>query len=139
MGAKIHLKSDFFCNLSDNSLFMKLFTLFIGLIVVSGICFVSCDKQPSYIPQGGNIPTNYIRILDSSYSPSQLTVALGSSITFANVSSLTHTIVSDDSAFIVSPAILPSSSYYFKKDTLGTFSYHCREHPNVRGTITIRP
>jgi len=104
------------------------------------ILFFSCEKQGSSSPaQGGNIPTNYIKIIENGFSPSSLTVAIGSSITFVNNSNQTHTIISDDNTTIITPAIEPATSFYYKKDTLGTFNYHSMEQPSMRGSITFRP
>lgn len=111
--------------------------LFAGMVVAG---LLSCDKQnSSFTPQGGGIPTNYISILDSSFSPSNITLAVGSSITFVNSSTISHTIISDDTVTIKTPVIVPGSSFFYKKDTVGTFNYHCIEHPGVRGSITLRP
>lgn len=109
-------------------------------IVATMAIFVSCSKSNSnFNAVGGALPTKYISILDSTYSPVLLTVSIGSSITFVNSSSIAHTIVSDDTVTIKTPTLLPGTSFYYKKDTLGTFNYHCKEHPNARGTIVFRP
>jgi plastocyanin len=110
----------------------------LGAILIAGFIY-SCDKPANYNTQGGNLPTHYIKILNDSFSPQQITVAVGSSITFVNNSDVTHTLVSDDSSTILSQGILPSTSFYFKKDTVAVIGYHCHEHPAVRGYITIRP
>ena len=105
----------------------------------------SCSKdEEDFGAQGGLLPTHYIDIRDSSFSPSLLTVAAGSSITFLNKTTISHTMVSDDSSTILSPAIAPSTSFYVKPDTLnGSLSvyinYHCKEHPTVKGTVILLP
>ena len=108
------------------------------LVTIAAIA--SCGKSnTNFYGQGGLLPSNYIYILDSSFSPNTLNIAIGSSVTFVNNSSLTHTIKSDDTTFLKTPGIVPGTSFYFKKDTIGTINYHCVEHPNVRGTIIYRP
>ncbi len=105
----------------------------------------SCAKtSENSSAQGGLLPTNYISIHDSSFTPSVLTVANGSSITFLNKTSIGHTVVSADSSTIVSPVIASSGSYYVKPDTIAgsapvNIYYHCKEHPNATGTIILRP
>ena len=117
-------------------------------LLLTGLLFAgiySCSKDNvDYGAQGGLLPTHYINILDSSFSPVLLTVAAGSSITFLNKTTISHTIVSADSSTIVSPAIAPGLSYYVKPDTLAGSSpvviyYHCKEHPTVTGTIILNP
>lgn len=104
----------------------------------------SCSKEDDFEAQGGQLPTHYINILDSSFSPSILTIANGNSVTFLNKTSNTHTIVSDDSATILSPALAPNGFYYVKPDTIAGSAqvyiyYHCKEHPSVKGTIVLMP
>jgi len=117
--------------------------LLLSALLLTGI--YSCTKTADdFDAQGGLLPTHYINIMDSSFSPSILTVAAGSSITFLNKTTNNHTMVSADSSTILSPAIAPNSFFYVKPDTLsGTQSvyiyYHCKEHPAVTGTIILRP
>jgi len=109
-------------------------------LVLAGFC--SCSKDEDFDAQGGQLPTHYINIMDSSFSPAVLTVAYGSSVTFLNKTTNGHTIVSEDSAAIVSPLIAPDLSYYVKPDTSSAsaqiiVNYHCKEHPLVTGTIIL--
>ena len=117
-------------------------------LLVTGILlfvFYSCSKDSDRSePQGGLLPTNYININDGSFSPTPLTVSAGSSFTFLNKTTGTHTIVSADSSTLLSKALAPDSFYYVKPDTLSgsqpvVIYYHCKEHPTVTGTIILTP
>jgi plastocyanin len=100
----------------------------------------SCTKTADdFDPQGGQLPTNYVLINEGAFSPNSLTIATGSSITFANNTDSQHSIVSDDSTTILTGTIQPHTSLYFSKDTVGTIRYHCGAHPLVKGVIYIRP
>ena len=105
----------------------------------------SCTKTASdFEAQGGLLPTHYVNILDSLFSPAILTVANGSSITFLNKTTSNHTLVSDDSLTILSPTLAPTAFYFVKPDTLAGvmpvyINYHCKEHPAIKGTIILRP
>ena len=110
------------------------------LLCVTVLFYLSCTKpNTGYNSQGGLLPTHYIKILTDSFSPMNLTVSIGSSITFVNSSNDNHTIISDDGFAIVTPTIAPATSFYYKKDTIGIINYHCIEHPTIRGTIQFRP
>ena len=98
----------------------------------------SCDKQIAYNGVGGTLPSNYIYITDSAITPNALRLSIGSSVTFVNTSSLAHQLVSNDNVTIHTPVINPSTSYYYKKDTLGAFNYHCELHPTETGSIEFR-
>ena len=114
----------------------------LNIVLIAAVLFApiySCSKAEDFTGQGGLLPTHYITIKDSSFSPIVLTVATGSSITFVNSTDNEHSIVSDDSATILSGTILHKTSFYYKKDTVGTFYYHCGMHPTVKGTIILTP
>ncbi len=118
---------------------MKTSAIFIGVCTIATLIF-SCGKQnSSFNPIGGTLPTKYITILDSTFSPVSITAAVGSSFTFLNSSTSAHTIISDDTVTFITPSMLPGTSFFFKKDTIGTISYHCKEHPSARGIIILRP
>jgi len=112
--------------------------LLFTVILATG--FYSCTKTADdFTGVDGSLPTNYIIIKDNSFAPSYLVVSSGSSITFVNDTDAEHSIVSEDSATILSGVIQSKTSFYFKKDTVGTIQYHCGLHPTVKGTITLRP
>jgi len=109
--------------------------IFIAVISLSVFFFTSCDKQIAYNGVGGTLPSNYVYITDSTITPNSLRLSIGSSVTFVNTSSQAHQLVSNDNVTINTPTINPSSSYYYKKDTLGVFNYHCAVHPTETGSI----
>ena len=115
----------------------------LNILLIAAVLFAglySCTKTADdFTGQGGLLPTHYITIKDNSFSPVVLTVATGSSITFVNSTDNEHSIVSDDSATILSGTIMHKTSFYFKKDTTGTFYYHCGMHPAVKGTVILTP
>ncbi len=119
-------------------IFLMLNALLIGSLF-------SCSKsEEDFGAQGGLLPTNYINIQDNSFSPSVLSVANGSSITFLNKTTTSHTIVSTDSSTILSPSITSGSFFYVRPDTLSgslpvNINYHCKEHPSVTGKIILLP
>jgi len=111
-------------------------------LICSLLILQSCNNDDSFFSsKGGLLPTEYIYVQDGLFSQSfqNNTIALGTAVTFVNTTTTNHTIISDDNFTIQTPTIFPNKSFYFKKDTVGTFGYHCVEHPTVRGTITYRP
>jgi hypothetical protein len=117
------------------------FNFYFLLLFIVTICISSCGKESNGIPeaQGGLLPTNYITITDSSFSPNNAIAVKGSSFTFVNQSGKPKGLYSIDSLFINKPTIDISTSYYFKKDTLGTFYYFMAGKPSVTGSITLVP
>jgi plastocyanin len=119
--------------------FMK-HMVFPALAFLLSLFIFSCERPHVGSNTGGGLlPTNYIVIKDSSFSPASLTVVSGSSITFLNQSSMVHRLMTDDSTTIRDTAIAPNKYYFFKKDTFGTFNYHLVDKQSARGTIIITP
>ena len=119
---------------------MKYFLLSI-LILFIAMNFISCSKDGAGQPQpfGGDLPTNYIIISDGAFSPNSITVVNGSSITFVNRSGTAKGIYSSDSVVINKQNILDNTSYFFKKDTVGTLIYKMTGKPTASGSITFIP
>ena len=117
---------------------MRPFNIIFTFLVL-GFFALSCSKNIDYNPQGGNLPTNYIVLKENGFSPQFLTVVSGSSITFVNQTTVPHTLRTSDSITIPPVSIAANSSFFFKKDTSGTFSYYCEIHPAETGIIIITP
>lgn len=119
---------------------MKKLAAFATILIV--ICFfISCNKEGAGQPEpvGGDLPTNYIIMSDSTFSPRTLTVVNGSSITFINRSTVAKGIYSSDSVVINKQNILVNTSFFFKKDTVGTVIFKMAGKPAVSGSITYTP
>ncbi|MFN0083603.1 MAG: hypothetical protein ACKVOM_13935 [Ferruginibacter sp.] len=110
-----------------------IFTLFTVFVLIS------CGKDGQPEPVGGDLPTNYIIISDGAFSPKQDTAVNGTSFTFINRSGSVKGIYSLDSMVINKQGIADNSSYFFKKDTVGTIIYRMAGKPSVTGSITITP
>lgn len=101
--------------------------------------FFACAKHTNYDAQGGELPSNFIAVKDSSFSPATLTVVSGSSITFVNNTATAKSIITTDSVTIKTTTIEPNASFIFKKDTTGTFYYHLTNKPAAGGMFTLTP
>ena len=103
--------------------------------------FISCGKDGAGQPEpvGGDLPTNYIIINDSAFSPNSITVVNGSSITFINRSGTLKGIYSSDSIAINKQNIAVNTSYFFKKDTVATINFRMAGKPSASGSITFTP
>lgn len=71
------------------------------------------------------------------FTPATLTVKAGATITWKNVSSVPHTVTSDDGQTFDSGNVAPGGTYQFKFTTGGAFSYHCNIHPYMRAAINV--
>lgn len=85
------------------------------------------------LPGGAGTP---VAIANFKFDPAALTVTAGTTVTWANADSATHTVTFDNGPDCgnLSPGVLTS----LKFDTPGTFAYHCRIHSTMTGTVTVQ-
>ncbi len=76
---------------------------------------------------------------DGSYgfSPSMLAIKVGTTVIWKDVSSVAHTVTSDDGTTFDSGTVPGGGSFHFTFKTVGSFSYHCNIHPYMRATIEV--
>jgi plastocyanin len=79
---------------------------------------------------------NEVEIYDFEFEPADLSVAVGTTVTWVNEGPSDHTVTADDGSFD-SGTITAGSSFANTFDTAGTFTYHCTIHPEMTGTITV--
>lgn len=111
--------------------------LIIGTFI--SCCLFSCNKMENTDAKAGELPTNYISILDSAFLPNNLAVIAGSSITFVNNTSSDKSITSSDSVTIKAVTVKANDSYVFKKDTVGFFTFHLIDKKSVMGSFSLLP
>jgi len=71
------------------------------------------------------------------YSPNPLTISKGSSVTWTNNDTVTHTSTSDSGGWN-SGNLAPGASFTATFATPGTYTYHCQVHPGMIGTVTVQ-
>ncbi len=78
-----------------------------------------------------------VRISDFQYSPTSITVPIGSTVTWINDGPSAHTATSSDARF--DTGLLKSgeqATAEFKQ--VGNFEYVCTLHPNMSGTVVVQ-
>ncbi len=70
------------------------------------------------------------------YHPPTLTIAKGTSVTFANTSKVTHTATRPGS--FSTGHIKPGKSVVIRFTQKGTYAYHCLIHPFMHGKIVVQ-
>lgn len=100
------------------------------------------DSQPAQ-------NTTNLEIKDLAFSPADISVKKGTTVTWTNQDSTQHNIMSDDingtpptedevdATKLAGPLLSKGESYSFTFNELGVFSYHCSPHPSMIGTVTV--
>lgn len=88
---------------------------------------------PSATAQGMTTP---VSIQDFFFSPANVTVEPGTTVTWVNEGNVPHTVTSDDGQFD-SGVLMPGDSYTVMFKGQGTITYHCVIHPSMRGSVSV--
>jgi plastocyanin len=87
---------------------------------------------------GAQGKTTTVSIKNFAFSPANITVAPGTTVTWVNNDQTAHTATATDPAGTFdSGAVQPGQSYSFTFDKPGTYTYHCEIHPDMTGTVTV--
>ena len=77
-----------------------------------------------------------VSIQDFSFSPAQITVAPGTTVTWTNEGPSPHTTTADDGTWD-SGTMEQGEDFSFTFDEPGTYTYHCSIHPDMTATIKV--
>jgi plastocyanin len=77
-----------------------------------------------------------VTIDNFSFTPQQITVKAGDTVTWANHDDIPHTVTSTTKAFN-SKALDTDDNFAFTFTTPGSFSYFCALHPHMTGSIVV--
>lgn len=77
-----------------------------------------------------------VTISNFAFSPKQISVKVGTTVTWTNEDSVAHTVTSDD-GFFESGTLNTGDTYSYVFSTPGTYSYYCRPHPSMTATIVV--
>jgi amicyanin len=76
------------------------------------------------------------------FSPTTLTIKVGTTVTWKNVTAVAHTVTSDDGKSFDSgtnnPIAAQNGTYSFTFTKPGTYAYHCSFHPFMKATIIVQ-
>ena len=78
-----------------------------------------------------------VEIINFAFKPGTLTVPVGTTVTWVNKDSDTHSVQSTDKRFTSSPALEHGESYTFTFTTPGTYEYICSLHSFMKGKIVV--
>jgi plastocyanin len=80
---------------------------------------------------------NAVTIDNFTFSPKELTVAVGTTVKFVNHDDIPHTVVEKKLSFR-SKALDTDDAYSYTFATAGSFDYFCSLHPHMVGKIIVQ-
>ena len=81
--------------------------------------------------------TNVVTIDNFTFSPKEITVAVGTTVKWVNHDDIPHTVVEKNTTFR-SKALDTDDSYSFTFTSAGEFDYFCGLHPHMVGKIIVQ-
>ena len=146
---------------------MRIFTILLILLVGAAILCAGCTQAPEPVqPQAtpttgipvqtvtaalattvptpisqGSVSENTITIKNFAFTPRTLTVKTGSTVRWENNDSSPHRIIFIDKdgrdTSVDSTVLSSTQSWSNKFDKPGTYSYYCKIHPEMTGTVIV--
>lgn len=82
---------------------------------------------------------NAVTISNFAFGPKQITVKVGTTVTWTNQDSVKHDIKMENgsSEGPSSELLAKGESYSYTFDRAGTYNYLCTPHPYMKGTVTV--
>jgi plastocyanin len=101
----------------------------VAAALVAIVALTGCSSGPSANPQ--------VSITKTGFSPAQVTVKAGGTVTWTNQDVTAQTVTARDLSFD-SSTVYPHKSYSRTFKTAGTYEYYCRYFPQFVGTVTVQ-
>src|SRR5215207_7249115 len=104
-----------------------------------GFCLALCLLL---LPGGGSAGANatasaskQVSIVNFAFKPGTLRVKRGANVAFANTSNTTHT--ATKAGAFDTKRIAPGKTVVVRFNKRGTFAYHCKIHPFMKGKVVV--
>ncbi len=80
-----------------------------------------------------------ISIKGFAFDPSNITIKVGTEVTWTNFDSAPHNVTSNPGTELSSPTLNKGDSWSYIFTTAGTYPYFCSIHPSMTASITVVP
>lgn len=108
-----------------------------GLAVVLGALAGCFSDRPATTAPEPPVSGDAVSIKNFAFVPPSLSVVSGTTVTWTNTDQEQHTVSSDDGHTFDSSAFAQGQTFQFTAGAPGTYSYTCRIHPFMHGTLTV--
>jgi len=96
---------------------------------------VAAETGGAAEPTAGASAAKSVSIVNFAFKPGRLTVKRGARVAFTNTSNTTHTATKGDS--FDTKRIAPGATKTVQFNQRGTFAYHCKIHPFMKGKVVV--
>jgi len=110
--------------------------LAIGAVATMALATIGLLNAASADPLARASASKQVKIVNFAFRPATLTVAAGTKVEFHNDGDVAHTVTRKNG--FDSKRIPPGSSFSVRFKSPGTFAYHCKIHPEMRGKVIVQ-
>jgi amicyanin len=86
----------------------------------------------------GAAPVATVTMDHNTFTPAEITVVPGTTVTWTNSEAMPHTVVDQNKAFR-SKTLVKDASFSFTFTTAGDYDYLCSIHPLMKGKVIVKP
>jgi len=109
-------------------------TLFLLALGLTGAAGATLWRS---LPVAAAGATVHVTIQNFAFSPRTVTVAPGTTIVWTQKDNVGHTVTSDTGAWPESALLAANDTFSVTLTKPGTYTYHCKPHPYMKGTIVV--
>jgi plastocyanin len=117
---------------------------FVSLVVAvmlatfAAMMFAAANTQALQAAQSAQTPAAVeVKIDNFSFAPVEISVSVGTTVTWTNHDDIPHTVVSTDKVF-KSKVLDTDDKYSYTFTKPGTYPYFCSVHPKMTGTVVVK-
>jgi plastocyanin len=97
----------------------------------------AAESTPSTDAPAGKENAVEIGMKGLQFAPKDVTVKVGTTVTWKNLEDVPHNVVAEAGADFESDTFGEDGTYEFKAEKPGSVKYVCTIHPGMQGTITV--
>jgi len=115
----------------------SLIAVVLSLVLLAGCSSNSSAPSTQTSSTASSASQLSVNIAGFAFSPQTLTVAKGTTVTWTNNDSTTHTVTSDSGVWD-SNNLSPGKTFSYTFNQAGTFAYHCNIHPSMTASVVVQ-
>jgi len=82
--------------------------------------------------------TTSVNLQNNAFSPADIQVSPGATVTFTNLDGIDHTVTFDNTSITSVGAYTSGSKTVTMPGATGTYAYHCTIHAGMKGTVAVK-
>ena len=91
----------------------------------------------SFAAQSDDEKARTVTIKNLKYNPGKITIKAGETVAWVNADDNDHTVTSDDKDGFASDNLAHGDKFRHTFEKKGTFPYHCKYHPRMKGVVIV--